>query len=74
MKNTILKYPNTLREHRLKLKLTQKEAATKLNLSPSNQDRISKWENGEAKPRIDNLLKLCKMYTTEAKELYPNSV
>ena len=71
MKNIQSKYSNKLREIRRAKNMTQTDVAIKLNLSPNNQDRISKWENGEAKPSIDNLFKLCSIYQTTPQELYP---
>ena len=62
---------NKLKEIRKSKNLTQTEVACKLQLSPTNQDRISKWEHGEAKPSLDNLFKLCKVYNVSPQELYP---
>ena len=64
--------PNDLKEYRVKAGLTQKHAALKINLSPGNQDRISKWQCRVATPSLDNLKKLCRIYNTILEELYPS--
>lgn len=71
MKDIITKYPNTLREHRLKRNLKQKEVAKELGLGNSD-DRISHWERGQALPSIPNLFKLCRIYDTNPKDIYPD--
>lgn len=64
-------YTNTLKQQRNKLGLSQQDIARKLDISVSNQDRISKWETGQAAPNIENLFKLCRMYNIHPFELYP---
>ncbi len=72
MNNTIntIKYPNRLKEFRVKLNLKQKDIAYRLNLSNS-EDRISHWENGLMMPSGSNLLKLAKILEVKAEEIYP---
>ena len=70
MKNIEIKYPNRLKEFRLKLKLTQNDLALMLNLNNS-ADRISHWENGQMMPSGTNLLKLAKIFEVSAAEIYP---
>lgn len=67
---TTIKYQNTLKEHRLRLGLTQEQVAKHLNI-PNSKDRISMWEKGIALPSIPNLFKLCKLYKTNPLVLYP---
>lgn len=62
--------PNNLKEHRIRCGYTQKEVAQKLRLKNS-QDRISLWEIGHAKPNINNLFKLCKIYKIRPSQAYP---
>ena len=63
--------PNTLREHRRKMKLTQTQVAQALGLQCT--DRISKWEQGLTYPHIVNLFKLAKLYGVQVEELYENT-
>lgn len=71
MEKIVIKYPNTLKQYRLNLNLTQKEVSLKLGLGNS-EDRISHWEKGQAMPSAKNLLKLAKVYKVAVDELYPN--
>jgi len=65
------KYPNALKEYRLKKKLTQSEVIKMINLTGS-ENRLSRWENGLAKPSVVNFLKLCKIYEVAPEAIYSN--
>ena len=60
--------PNTLREHRKRMKLTQNQVAQALGLQYT--DRISRWEQGLTYPHVVNLFKLAKLFQVSAEKLY----
>lgn len=49
----------TLEAARVNARLTQKEAAKKVNVSNKT---LSKWENGESFPPVDKAEALCELY------------
>lgn len=59
---------NKLKELRKQCGLTQKEVAELLNLDCEN--RISRWEKGQAIPSVKNLFRLCKIYNVSPDEFY----
>ena len=59
---------NNIKKYRLKAWLTQKQVAEMLRLDCEN--RLCRWENGQAMPSIKNLLKLAKAYKTSINNLY----
>ncbi len=61
--------PNTLKENRKRIELTQKQVADHLGLQST--DRISRWEKGLGWPHVVNLRKLAKLYRVTMEELYP---
>jgi len=63
-------FPNSLREHRLKTGLLQRDVASLLGLDCT--DRLSRWENGHAVPSVVNLFKIAALYKTEPRLLYPD--
>ena len=63
-----MKYPNKLKEFRLKAGYTQKQVANHLKMQCEN--RLSHWEKGTSVPSIPNGLKLCKLYKTKMEEVY----
>lgn len=69
MKNIQFKYPNTLKEHRLKRNLTQRQVSAYLKFN--SEDRISRWEQGQSLPSIKNLFKLAELFNVKPGELYP---
>lgn len=69
MNDTKIKYPNRLKEYRLKAGLTQKQVSKILRMQC--EDRLSHWENGQAMPSVLNLFKLAKFYKILPHELYP---
>jgi len=60
---------NTLREHRKRLGLTQKQVAELLKTDP---DWICHWERGDALPNLISAMKLSAFYRTTIELLYPN--
>jgi DNA-binding XRE family transcriptional regulator len=60
--------PNNLKEYRIKAGLTQKQVARKLGFS--NEVSICHWEQGKNIPNLINLLKLSKLYNSNAESLY----
>lgn len=59
---------NNLRECRNRVNLKQIDVAHALGFK--SEARISRWENGTAYPHALNLLKLAKIYSVKAEELY----
>jgi DNA-binding XRE family transcriptional regulator len=59
----------TIRNYREKSKLKQKEAASKIEVTPASMNRI---EKNIHKPRKETLEKLCKLFGEEFKELMIN--
>lgn len=70
MRNTIVKYPNKLRELRKSKGLKQHDIAIYLGFT--GEDRISRWENGTMVPHLVNLIKLCQLLNASIEDLYPN--
>lgn len=62
---------NNLKAIRKQKELTQKEVAALLGFK--SQDRISHWEKGQGYPSIQNLLKLCAVYSVKVEDLYSQS-
>jgi len=62
--------PNTLKENRLKVGITQKQVAEKIGVN--SQERISHWEAGRNIPNLANLVKLCKLYKVNVNLIYPD--
>jgi len=61
-------YPNSLRKYRKAAGLRQHEVARALGLNDC--ERISKWENGAAIPKIKSLFHLAILYRVPPQELY----
>ena len=62
------KVPNAIRQYRLKLGLTQRDLARRLEVRP---ETVSAWERGITCPTVSFLLKLAKILGTLAESLYP---
>ena len=56
----------SIKHLRKKVGLTQAEVAKKLSI---DQTTVSKWEKGEAKPRVDTLIKLAALFECSVDEL-----
>ncbi len=61
-------YPNSLRKHRKDAGLRQRAVAALLGLNSA--ERLSRWENGSAKPLPNTLFKLADIYRVPAQELF----
>lgn len=72
MRNLENKYPNKLKELRVKKNLTLKQVAALLNLQ--GESRLCRWERGQSTPSVVNLIKLCKVYNVPVDELYQSEV
>ena len=57
---------DTLKDHRIKCKMTQEFVAESLSVS---RQAVSKWENGTSDPSTSHLLLLAKLYGISAEEL-----
>lgn len=55
-----------IKEKRLSLGLTQEEVARKMDVQRTT---VTMWENGEAYPRADKLVKLAKLFGCTVDEL-----
>lgn len=62
-------FQNSLRDHRTKAGLLQRDVAKLLGMDCA--DRLSRWENGQAVPSIVNLFKLAVLFKVEPHLLYP---
>ncbi len=56
----------TLREHRVRCKMTQEFVAEAVGVS---RQAVSKWENGTSDPSTANLIALAKLYKVSPEEL-----
>jgi transcriptional regulator with XRE-family HTH domain len=61
-------YPNSLRKHRRAIGLTQRDVSKMLGLNTA--ERLSRWENGSAKPQLKNLFLLAQIYHLSPQELF----
>lgn len=60
--------PNNLKYYREKHAYTQQQVARILEMTSNN--RISQWEQGKARPSIENLFKLAALYGISPQTLY----
>ncbi len=63
-----MRYPNQIREYRLRDKFTQRDLARETGVSRS---MISAWECGQMLPSAPNLFKLARALSTLCEALYP---
>ena len=56
----------TIKSARVNAGLTQLQAAKKLGISKYT---LSAWEQGKRYPRLDDMLKLCKLYGVEFSDI-----
>lgn len=61
------KFINSLKDLRIKNKLTQIDLAKKLNI---NNKTVSSWENGTSLPSVDNFIELSKLFELSYEEFY----
>lgn len=64
--------PNNLKEYRLKAGLTQRQVVQQMGLACEN--RLCRWESGQALPSVKNLLILCKIYKINPSEIYGQTI
>lgn len=69
MKNIEFKYPNKLKELRITLNLKQTDVSAYMGFT--GEERISRWERGQAMPSATNLIKLSQLFKVSAEEMYP---
>ena len=61
-----MKFGDNLKLIRKNKKMSQEELAEKVNVS---RQSVSKWENGEAYPEMNNILELCKIFNCKINDL-----
>ena len=61
-----MKFGDNLKIIRKNRKMSQEELAEKVNVS---RQSVSKWENGEAYPEMNNILELCKIFNCKLNDL-----
>jgi len=63
---SLMKFGDNLKIIRKSKKMSQEQLAEKVNVS---RQSVSKWENGEAYPEMNNILQLCKIFNCKINEL-----
>ena len=66
-----MKFGDNLRKLRKSKKLSQEDLAEKVNVS---RQSVSKWENGESYPEMNNILELCKIFHCKINDLVNDSM
>ena len=61
-----MKFGDNLKTIRKDKKMSQEQLAEKVNVS---RQSVSKWENGEAYPEMNNILELCKIFNCKINDL-----
>ena len=61
-----MKFGDNLKKIRKNKKMSQEQLAEKVNVS---RQSVSKWENGEAYPEMNNILELCKIFNCKINDL-----
>ena len=61
-----MKFGDNLKKIRKEKKLSQEQLAEKVKVS---RQSVSKWENGEAYPEMNNILELCKIFNCNINDL-----
>ena len=61
-----MKFGDNLRQLRKSKKMSQEQLAEKVNVT---RQSVSKWENGEAYPEMNNILELCKIFNCNINDL-----
>jgi len=61
-----MKFGDNLKTIRKSKKMSQEQLAEKVNVS---RQSVSKWENGEAYPEMNNILQLCKIFNCKINDL-----
>ena len=63
---SLMKFGDNLRQIRKSKKMSQEQLAEKMNVT---RQSVSKWENGEAYPEMNNILQLCKIFNCSIYDL-----
>ena len=66
-----MKFGDNLKNIRKKEKLSQESLAEKVGVS---RQSVSKWENGESYPEMNNILELCKIFHCNINDLVNNNI
>ena len=66
-----MKFGENLYNLRKYSKLSQEKKEKKMDVS---RQSISKWENGEAYPEMDNILKICKIFHCKINDLIHDDI
>ena len=66
-----MKFGDNLKKIRVLKKLSQEALAEKVNVS---RQSVSKWENGDAYPSMNNLLELCKIFHCKISDLVNDNI
>lgn len=61
-----MRFGDNLKTIRKSKKMSQEQLAEKVNVS---RQSVSKWENGEAYPEMNNILELCKIFNCKINDL-----
>ena len=61
-----MKFGDKLKLIRKDKNMSQEELAEKVNVT---RQSVSKWENGEAYPEMNNILELCKIFNCKINDL-----
>ena len=62
----LMKFGDNLRQTRKSKKMSQEQLAEKMNVT---RQSVSKWENGESYPEMNNILELCKIFNCKLNDL-----
>ena len=63
---SLMKFGDNLKLIRKNKKMSQEQLAERVNVS---RQSVSKWENGEAYPEMNNILELCKIFNCKLNDL-----
>ena len=66
-----MKFGDNLKLIRKNKNMSQEELAEKVNVT---RQSVSKWENGEAYPEMNNILELCKIFNCKINDLVNNDM
>ena len=66
-----MKFGENLYALRKSAKMSQEKLAEKVGVS---RQSVSKWENGEAYPEMDNILKICKIFHCKINDLIHDDI
>jgi len=61
-----MRFGDNLRQIRKNKKMSQEQLAEKVNVT---RQSVSKWENGESYPEMNNILELCKIFNCKLNDL-----